>query len=780
MLADLYRKQGRPDDEYAILSPLAQENADDIELQRRLLQCRQVHQDLERAQQIVERIESLEGSRGWRWRYEQALLYFRQDDFDRYFTDIESLLQENLRSHPDHLQSRQLLAQSYAQAGYLQMAVSAYEEALSRFPSDMRIVGPAIETMVQAGRHDRVERIIYRLDPQMLQDPRIQTQRLQSYLEQDRISDASAILEQLALADPDNVNVAVNMAILAARGGDIEQASQILAEQLERHPESMNVISIYARVQLESGDSQAALELADQAVDNIATAQAYMLRAQIHSELDMTDRALEDYQRAIDASDTPVTALLGRSNLYSQSGEVEKAIQDIEEAASLDPDNLTVQKLLIDRYLASGQPQRIQQASEFLEDARQSYPDDSELKMIEARFALAQEGRAALESAGSLLEEITDDNPENVQAWALLAEIALEQEQIARAIDVTMSGLSHNRNNRQLLNLKARAEARRSPDMAIPTMRSLYEQDTADIDTGLQLAQLYVDSDQGQRAVELIENLMDYADNPEDDLRCKTALAMALDVAGSQDRAIAKLQTLMEDYPDAPDPLRAMVTILQRRQDWAQIAEKTISWQENNPQDTQLSAQIAAGLAGAGDPQAGQQAETILRSAIETNPDSPQAKLILAGMLLGAGEYEEPAQLYRRVIEIDDQQVIAMNNLAWILATNYQQFDEALELADRGLELQPAYADLLDTRGVIHKELGNYDRAVRDFNRALEIYGEATPSASTSAFNLAKVQMEMGRTQAARANLQKALSINENVGGLSSDEVSRIRNMLED
>jgi len=103
MLADLYRQQGRPDDEYEILSPLAQENADDIELQRRLLQCRQVHQDLERAQQIVERIESLEGSRGWRWRYEQALLYFRQDDFDRYFTDIESLLQENLRSHPDHL-----------------------------------------------------------------------------------------------------------------------------------------------------------------------------------------------------------------------------------------------------------------------------------------------------------------------------------------------------------------------------------------------------------------------------------------------------------------------------------------------------------------------------------------------------------------------------------------------------------------------------------------------------------------------------------------------------
>ena len=58
--------------------------------------------------------------------------------------------------------------------------------------------------------------------------------------------------------------------------------------------------------------------------------------------------------------------------------------------------------------------------------------------------------------------------------------------------------------------------------------------------------------------------------------------------------------------------------------------------------------------------------------------------------------------------------MISLNNLAWLLSSKLQRYQEALVLVDRGLKLRPNYADMLDTRGGIYIALGQYERAIAD------------------------------------------------------------------
>jgi tetratricopeptide (TPR) repeat protein len=64
--------------------------------------------------------------------------------------------------------------------------------------------------------------------------------------------------------------------------------------------------------------------------------------------------------------------------------------------------------------------------------------------------------------------------------------------------------------------------------------------------------------------------------------------------------------------------------------------------------------------------------------------------------------------------------VIALNNLAWILAPRTEAAEEAMKCVDRAIEISGPTGELLDTRARIHIARGNYDRAIEDLNQALQ------------------------------------------------------------
>ncbi|GAH49920.1 unnamed protein product, partial [marine sediment metagenome] len=160
LLAGFYNRWNEQEKRYQLLNSLILDLPDDVLVQRELLRCEKVIKDSDRAQQLVDKIKTIEGEEGWQWRYEQARIWFAQDNFKDRYPQIISLLKENLLANPDDQTSRMLFAAAYERAGQLRLAISTYREAYSRSPQDIRIIVPTIAALYKANESERADEIL--------------------------------------------------------------------------------------------------------------------------------------------------------------------------------------------------------------------------------------------------------------------------------------------------------------------------------------------------------------------------------------------------------------------------------------------------------------------------------------------------------------------------------------------------------------------------------------------------------------------------------------------
>ena len=116
----------------------------------------------------------------------------------------------------------------------------------------------------------------------------------------------------------------------------------------------------------------------------------------------------------------------------------------------------------------------------------------------------------------------------------------------------------------------------------------------------------------------------------------------------------------------------------------------------------------------------GQQVETRLLAAMGSRPKSIVLKLCLADLRCLQDRVDEAERIYRLILQVDRDNVQASNNLAWLLAMNGQELDEAFVLIQRAIKLAGPVAQLRDTRGCVHLARGNLKKAVADFTSACD------------------------------------------------------------
>lgn len=153
-------------------------------------------------------------------------------------------------------------------------------------------------------------------------------------------------------------------------------------------------------------------------------------------------------------------------------------------------------------------------------------------------------------------------------------------------------------------------------------------------------------------------------------------------------------------------------------------------------------------------------AESQLRGQIQRHPDSLSLKATLADLRDFQGRYEEAVQIYQAILQKNPNHLIALNNLAWLLAMRGEQTELALPY----LELAINYADklvgpvpeLLDTRAVIYLQLGRRRDAIRDLERAIAVSAEAKPLIF---FHLTRAYFESGQRREAERTFLKARSL---------------------
>ncbi|HXG12847.1 MAG TPA: tetratricopeptide repeat protein, partial [Gemmataceae bacterium] len=249
-------------------------------------------------------------------------------------------------------------------------------------------------------------------------------------------------------------------------------------------------------------------------------------------------------------------------------------------------------------------------------------------------------------------------------------------------------------------------------------------------------------------AVALLQKFAQNADAPQAGL-----VAALLEELGQPALAEDLYRRFVAASPQ-PEAVLVLIEYLGRQQRVREALELCERAWQTCPPEAVAAASVIVLRAGEADPELYRPVERRLEAAIEKDPRSVGLLFILANFRDLQGRYDEVKALYRQVLHYDSRHVLALNNLAWLLAVTEGKGDEALALLERAIAIAGPGSNLLDTRGCVRLAMGRAGLAVKDLQEAAAI----TPTAVTY-FHLAQAYQAVKNPGEAAAAFRKAQAL---------------------
>jgi Flp pilus assembly protein TadD len=143
-----------------------------------------------------------------------------------------------------------------------------------------------------------------------------------------------------------------------------------------------------------------------------------------------------------------------------------------------------------------------------------------------------------------------------------------------------------------------------------------------------------------------------------------------------------------------------------------------------------------------------------LERALELAPQDATAPAMLGSVYAADGQTDKAIAAYRASLKLAPGNLFASNNLAYLLAENGRDLDEALALAQNAVQRgggDPMYADTL---GFVYMKRGQVDAALQAFQSAVT----RAPDVATYRLNLALAFERKGDREAAKKELETGLT----------------------
>ena len=144
------------------------------------------------------------------------------------------------------------------------------------------------------------------------------------------------------------------------------------------------------------------------------------------------------------------------------------------------------------------------------------------------------------------------------------------------------------------------------------------------------------------------------------------------------------------------------------------------------------------------------------------------------------GNNTEAENNYRQALQIAPDSAIAANNLAWLIAENQGNLDEALQLATGAVSRNQSVAGFYDTLGWVYLKKGLYSPAVEQFRKAValdEANIQKTGATATPGYRvrLGIALAKAGDKASARREAETSL---RNGDALSQREANDVKSLL--
>ncbi|MCL4848210.1 MAG: TIGR03790 family protein [Acidobacteria bacterium] len=144
-----------------------------------------------------------------------------------------------------------------------------------------------------------------------------------------------------------------------------------------------------------------------------------------------------------------------------------------------------------------------------------------------------------------------------------------------------------------------------------------------------------------------------------------------------------------------------------------------------------------------------------LEEAVALDPRLFLAQLLLAARDERESRWEAAAARYQAIVDLDARQVVALNNLAYLLAERLARPGDALPLARRAHTLSGGAAAVTDTLAWVYYRLGDVAQASRYIGEAVR----GAPASGEIRLHAAAIALAGGQIELAERELAEALTL---------------------
>ena len=317
---------------------------------------------------------------------------------------------------------------------------------------------------------------------------------------------------------------------------------------------------------------------------------------------------------------------------------------------------------------------------------------------------------------------------------------------------------------------------------AIAALERARQDGPAELGLDLTLARLYLQTDSFEKAEPLLRRIVTEQPGYPD---ASLLLATAQDEMGQTPAAIETLTAMLAENPRFFRGYVMLAELSEKQGQWEQAAQAYGRAQQLSTRGPDLSTRRAAALINAGqgaaardilrDPAAKAEpeplvlylyaaaqrltgdlagAEVTARRLRTAAPEDPRGMYVLAQVLEARGDMAGAEEALRDLLKRDPKDATALNYLGYMFAERGQRLDEAVELVQRALKLEPENPSFLDSLGWAYFKQGKLELA----DAPLTTAASKMPNSSVVQDHLGDLRFQQRRYADAAAAWERSLA----------------------
>jgi tetratricopeptide (TPR) repeat protein len=744
------------------LTHLAELAPEDLTVRLALLEVLSAKHDGEGMRDLVAYLLDKEGDEGTLWRYAEAVRLMTgveapaPDKRDR--ARAHQLLNEIGKRRPAWAPSVALQGAIEEMEGNAQRAIVCYQRAVELGDNRPVLMRRLVELYYQQHRYAEAQKVLeashFTLEPGELGRLATQVSVLVNQDPKLTLALAQAAVDPKSLNYKDHLwRAQVLMALQRNKPSDtnLEQTRTALEQAIKLGGDHGETWVMLVQFLAGGGHTKEAKEKIAEAALKLPADAAPLALAACYETIGDRASATEQYAKALAARPGDPAVHQAKSLFHLRGGEADQAafhlIKIIESRKSPPAQVAWARRTLAVMLASSGDYQRSTEALKLLEqnagDEQASPEDRRVMALIQARRPGGR--REAIRNLKASFELVPPTDDERfLLAYLHAANHDWDQaeQQFLHVVGGATRNLGYLAVYVHLLIEQGKLDA------AEQWLRLLRDDPDVLRTAGLQ-ARLYHALKKDKDAVAVLQKCA--AERPEDTAR-QLAVSTLLDQLGYAAEAEKLLRAVVQDRgKDQPTVVVPLIRFLGRQNQLTEALKLCEELRGKVPDEAMVHVWVGCLRSGRPEEKHCARVEKWITEAQMKQPASTLFELALANLLDLQNRHEEAEEIYRNLLSRDENNLLARNNLAALLAFHRAKAEDALALIDGAIAKAGPLPTFLDTRAIVHMARDQWAEAARDLEEVVSM--EPNPA---SFLRLARAHLRAGDRPEARKDLKKA------------------------